>query len=98
MRSNAVFLKFMYEASTKQRAAILTHITKPQINVLSEVALNIYKGVFPNRQKYVNSLKPHKSIIFRLGSKSVGALRKKQLLIRNNKLIPNLIRPVIDFI
>lgn len=98
MRSNSVFLKFLFQASTKQRAAILSNLTKAQINVLSEVALNIYKGVFPNKKKYIKSLKPYKSIVYQLGTKSVGVRKKKQLLIRHNKLIPNLLRPVMDFL
>lgn len=98
MRSNSVFLKFLYEADTNQRVAILSHLTKTQINVLSEVALNIYKGVFPNKQKYIKSLNPYKSIVYQLGTKSVGVRKKKQLLIRHNKLIPNLLRPVMDFL
>ena len=98
MRSNSVFLKFLFQASTKQRAAILSNLTKAQINVLSEVALNIYKGVFPNKQKYVNSLKPYKAVIYQLGSKLVGVRRKKQLLSRHKKLITNLLRPVLDFL
>jgi len=63
---------------------------------LSEIALNIYKGVFPNKHKYVNQLKPFKSVIKQLASKSVGASRKKSLLILKHKFVPTFLRPALD--
>lgn len=98
MKSNTVFLRFLYQASKNQRVAIFTHLTKEQVNVLSEVALNIFKGVFPNKQKYLKTLKPYKSVLYQLGSKSLGVRKKKQLLIRYNNLIPHLLGPLLDFL
>lgn len=98
MKSNTVFLRFLYQASKNQRVAIFPHLTKEQVNVLSEVALNIFKGVFPNKQKYLKTLKPYKSVLYQLGSKSLGVRKKKQLLIRYNNLIPHLLGPLLDFL
>ena len=77
MQINAVFLKFMFESTLQQRKAVLTQITKQHVEVLSEIALNIYKGVFPNKTSYVKPLKPYKTVIFELGSKSESIRRKK---------------------
>lgn len=98
MKSSTVFLRFLYQASKNQRVAIFPHLTKEQVNVLSEVALNIFKGVFPNKQKYLKTLKPYKSVLYQLGSKSLGVRKKKQLLIRYNNLIPHLLGPLLDFL
>ena len=98
MKSNSTFLKFLYQANKNQRIAVLSHITKKEVDVLSEIALNIYKGVFPNKKKYVKPLESFKSIIWKLGSKSVSRHKKKKLLIRYNKVLPSLLRPVLDFI
>lgn len=38
-------------SKSKQRKAILSTLTKEQLEVLPEVALNIYKGVFTNKHK-----------------------------------------------
>ena len=64
MRSNSTFLKFLFQAHKNQRVAVLSHLAKTQIDVLSEIALNIYRGVFPNKQKYVKSLKPFRLTVF----------------------------------
>ena len=93
-----MFLKFLFQAHKNQRVAVLSHLTKTQIDVLSEIALNIYRGVFPNKQKYVKSLKPFRSTVFYLGSKTVSRRDKKEILLRHNGLIPSLVRPVLDFL
>ena len=77
MKTQSIFLKFLSQANTKQRKAILSTLTKEQLDLLSEVALNIYKGVFPNKQKYVKLLKPYKSLIWQIGSKSMKTLKKR---------------------
>lgn len=96
MISNSVLLKFMYKTNKKQRVTVLSHLSKAEIDVFSAIALNIYKGVFLNKTKYVNTLKPFKSIVFRLGS--VSSQKKKTILIRYQKIIPLLIRPVLEFL
>lgn len=78
MQLNKTFLKFIYEITPKQRKAVLSHITTDQIDLLSEIALNIYKGIFPNKTKYVKALAPYRSVIFRLGSKTENHRSKKK--------------------
>lgn len=90
----SVFLKLLYETNPKQRFIIISNLTKTQLDTLSEVALNIYKGIFPNTQTYVEALKPYRSPMYRLGSKYVQQSQKKTLLKRYNKIIPSLLRPV----
>jgi len=77
MKTQSIFWKFLSQANTKQRKVILSTLTTEQLDVLSEVALNIYKGVFPNKQKYVKLLKPYKSLIWQKGSKSMENSKKK---------------------
>lgn len=98
MQLNKTFLKFICEITSKQRKVILSHITKDQIDLLSEIALNIYKGIFPNRVKYVKHLAPYKSVILRLGSKTEKYRDKKKLLVRYHKIIPNIVKPALEYI
>lgn len=78
MKSHSVFLKFLYQSEPRQRKAILSNITKTQLDLLSEVALNIYKGVVPDKAKYVKSLIPYRSVIVQLASKSKTKSAKKE--------------------
>lgn len=98
MKTHASFIKFLYDSNVKQRKVVLANLTKEEISLLSEIALNIFKGVFPNREKYVNTLKPYKQTIARLAHKSESKVQKKKLLLRNVKIIPKLLRPVLDYL
>lgn len=98
MQQNRNFIKFIYEATPKQRKKILYHITKDQISLISEIALNIIKGIFPNTSSYVKTLKPYKSIFVRLSSKREANKHKRELLLRFPKLLPLLIKPALGHI
>lgn len=97
MKNYEIFLNF-YVSPLRQQKAIIANLTKDQIDVLSEIALNIYKGVFPNKAKYVNSLKPYRPIIYTLGAKSTSRRKKQQLLVRNRKLLRQLLQPVQEYL
>lgn len=67
MKSDSTFLKFLYQANKNQRIAVLSHITQKEIEVLSEIALNIYKGVFPNRKKIRETFRAFQINYFQIG-------------------------------
>jgi len=62
------------------------------------VALNVFKGVFPNKQKYVKLLKPYKPLIWQIGSKSMENSQKKKLLIKKQNNIQLLLGPVLNYL
>ena len=88
MKTAATFIRYLHESPIKQRKVVLSNLTKEDINLLSEIALNIYKGVFPHREKYVKSLKPYKLIIARLAHRSESKAKKKKLLLRHAHFFP----------
>jgi hypothetical protein len=98
MKTQSFFFKFLSQANTKQRKVILSTLTKEQLDVLSEVAPSIYKGVFPNKHKYVKVLKPYKSLIWQIGSKSIENSQKMKLLIKKQNIIQLLLQPVLDYL
>ena len=98
MKTHASFIKFLHDSTVKQRKAILINLTKKEINLLSEIALNIFKGVLPHREKYAKILQPYKSIIARLAHKFETKAQKRKLLLRNVKLIPKLLKPILEYL
>lgn len=98
MKTHAAFIKFLHNSTVKQRKAILSNLTDKEINLLSEIALNIFKGVLPHRENYVKTLKPYKLIIARLAHKSESGAQKKKLLLQNVKVVPKLLRPVLKYL
>ena len=61
---------------------------------MSEVAPNIYKGVFLNKHKYVKVMKPYESLMWQIWSKSMENSQKMKLLIKKQKIIQLLLQPV----
>lgn len=98
MKTAATFIKYLHESSINQRKVILSNLTKTQIDLLSEIALNIYKGIFPNKEKYVKTLKPYRLLIASLAHKSESRDRKKKLLLRHAQILPKFLRPVLDYL
>lgn len=98
MRINKNFIKFIYEATSKQRKHILSHVTKDQIDLISEIALNIIKGIFPNKVTYIKALVPYKSLLVRLSSKKKTFANKKKLLLRYPQILPRIVKPVLGHI
>ena len=98
MKTHAAFIKFLHDSTVKQRKVVLSNLTKTEIDLLSEIALNIFKDVFPHREKYVKTLKPYILFIARLAHRSESKAQKKKLLLRHVKILPKLLRPVLDYL
>lgn len=98
MRSHSSFLKLLYQTTENQRKAIIATLSTEQLEVLSEIALNIYKGVFPNTQSYIKALKSFKRSVLRLGDKTINNSEKKRLLLKRRHFLPKLLKPVIEIL
>ena len=96
MKKQVTFLRFMLDANKKQRKLIVSSLTDEQLEVIGEIALNIYTGVFPVTKRYLSLLKPYQSHIRLLGSRDVSVKKRRHILIQQRKLIPLLFKPVVD--
>lgn len=96
MKKQSAFLAFLYEASRKQQKLLLSSITTDQLNVIGEIALNIYTGVFPISSRYSIVIKPFRIHIRLLATREITTRKKRSTLMRNIKLISFLPKPVID--
>ena len=98
IRSYSTFLKFLYDADPRQRKVLIQSATSDQIEILSEIALNIYRGVLELSPHHIRKLKPYKLNIRALYSRSIGHRRKKNILARHPILISLLIKPVLSLL
>ena len=96
MKKQSAFLAFLYEANRKQQKLLLSSLTKDQLNVIGEIALNIYTGVFPISSRYSILLKPFRRHIRLLAAREISTRKKRGTLMKNIKLISLLLKPVID--
>lgn len=59
----------MLSANSAQQTLIVKSLTNEQYDVISEKALNIYKGTYHLTKMYIDQLKPNQSYIRSLGSR-----------------------------
>jgi len=58
VKTHTAFLQLLYSTSVKQRKALLETITSDQLQILCEIALNVYRGTFPVSGYYIKKLLP----------------------------------------
>ena len=96
MKKQASFLKFMVDANKKQTKLIVKTLTTDQLDVIGDVALNIYTAAFPVKPSYLKRLKPYKAAIRLLGSREISGKKKRNILSKRLKLLSILFKPVVD--
>ena len=77
------------------RDSLLKDIRKEQLDVLSEMLLNIYRGVVVLNKQKLEQLVPFKQVIERLVDKKLIFRIKKKLLLRNKTLFTLAIKSMI---
>ena len=80
------------------RAGILSEAGSGLVNAISEITLNIVKGVLPVSKRTLTKLRKWKSQVKDLASKKTSLKAKKQLLTDNRELIRIILRPLIDIL
>lgn len=61
------FLELLLQTTPTQRKLLLGSLTKPQLNMLGEIAANVIHSVIVLNQSEKNILKKHKSFFFYFG-------------------------------
>ena len=87
VKKEAAFVVYLQQAPNKQQKLILSSLTKSQLDVLSEIALNIYTGSFPVANRYLKTLKPFRTQIRVLASREISAKKKRKILLRYIKIV-----------
>ena len=95
IKTYSPFLWLLYTAKAKQRKILIRSIDSSQLHALCEIILNIYRGNVPVTTYYIRKLLPLKSLIRKLIDRSVSNKTRIQLLLKNQKAIPQLLKPVL---
>jgi hypothetical protein len=88
----------MLGANIVQQKLLIKSFTSEQLDVISEIALNIYTGTYPLSKKYINQLKPYQPYIRLLGSREVSSKKKRDILLRHLPLVSLLLKPIVQYI
>lgn len=91
------YLKLLTSTHVKQRRQLISTISDEQLSVLSEAIFNVLKGVCPLSNVNKNKLSKNKTILRKLVDPKLNRNFKKSILKKVQNLIPELLRPVIQY-
>jgi hypothetical protein len=99
LRRNINFLNVLAKCSKKQRQALIEHCDKDLIITLSEIAINVLKGIVklsPAQKAKLHRFKKH---LRNLAERKVSIKHKKRYLVQTGgSLLLALLPPVISFL
>lgn len=96
VNKHRALLQFLLYADIAQQKILLKNLTSEQLDVISEIALNIYTGTCPLTKNCINLLKPYESDIRSLGSREVSNKEKRRILHKRIDLVPLLLKPIVS--
>ena len=99
IRRNIDFLSVLAKCNKKQRKALIEHCDKDLILALSEIAINVLKGIVkltPAQRAKLNRFKKH---LRKLAERQVSVRHKKRFLVqKGGSLLLSLLPPVLSFL
>lgn len=84
-------LRALYKSNPLRLEYILQHIDSDIIESISEIALNILKGIINLNPQRFKNLKKYSTYIKQLAKKSISLRRKKKILTDNPKLVSQIL-------
>ena len=93
-----VFIDFLLSTKALQRKSVLRNMTNEQLQILSEIILNVYRGTFNVSMTYIKSLKKFKKYIHLLSDKKISRKIRRDTLVRFSNHIDLFLRPLNKFI
>ena len=91
-------LKSMVRAKQNNMKELITHSNNHVIRVISEIALNVIKGIIPLSSHEIDNLRRWKPFVRKLISTSYGVNKKRDLLVKYPKLVRLILKPLLDII
>ena len=95
VKTQLAFLKLLATSERKQARALISTMTKSQLNAICEVLINIRFGNIPVNEKDIKKLQRKKNVIVQLTSKTTGANVKKTLIEKEVALILMIIKSIL---
>jgi len=83
-RQRRFLTRVLKEANRKKRQQMLQYADKDQINVISEMVLNLLKKRIPINATTYGKLKRHKKVLREVGKRRNSLKRRREHLLRQN--------------
>ena len=98
VQSQYSVLHLLYTTNAIQRIALIKSITVKQLQVLCEIAFNIYKSKIKNSHYFAKKRLPFKREILTLINRQAGLTKKKVALIKLRSVLQIILKPVLFLI
>ena len=95
VKAQLAFLDLLATSERKQARALISTMTKSQLNAICEVLINIRFGNIPVNEKDIKELQRKKNAIVQLTSKTTGANIRKTLIEKEVALILMIIKSIL---
>ena len=98
MKKLIPFLKVVANTERKQVKAILSTVTKSQVQALGEIAVNTLKGNVPLTTKSKQKLRRYKKLLVKLANPKLKFSTKKLAIVKNLTGVSTVILQVLPFV
>ena len=88
-------LKTILKTKKSRRIDLIKHSSNDFIKSLSEIALNVLKGVIPLTDKQKNQLRKWKDILKTVTLKKTAVSKQRDLFASNPKLVSAILKPLV---
>ena len=95
VKTQLPFLELLATSERKQAQALISTMTKSQLNAICEVLINIRLGNIAVNEKDIKKLQRKKNAIVQLTSKTTGANIRKTLIEKEVALILMIIKSIL---
>ena len=95
VKTQLAFLELLATSERKQARALISTMTKSQLNAICEVLINIRFGNIAANEKDIKKLQRKKNTIVQLTSKTTGANVRKTLIEKEVALILMIIKSIL---
>ena len=95
VKTQLAFLELLATSERKQAQALISTMTKSQLNAICEVLINIRFGNIAVNEKDIKKLQGKKNAIVQLTSKTTGANVRKTLIEKEVALILMIIKSLL---
>ena len=95
VKTQLAFLELLATSQRKQARALISTMTKSQLNAICEVLINIRFGNIMINEKDKKKLQRKKNAIVQLTSKTTGANVRKALIVKEVVLILIIIKSIL---
>ena len=95
VKTHQPFLQVLATSTRKQALALIKTMSKPQLNAICEILINIQYGNVPVSDAVKKKLQRKKNIIWELTSKSTGPKLRKTLIEKEVVLIVYVVKLIL---